>query len=178
MPGPMMCGWANACGRGMHCWCVGGMHLSAFEEGRAAMLGFAFSLVGEILTGKGALAQLGYEIFDDKLNIDQIDELVIGLIIFNLDIGLANSEVSVYLGRYKEMLILIHSPGNTADTHVAMNWDGSSLYCPPYLQIAAILPASGTFVQEEEEEEEETEKGPLQDPKKSLLNPFEFFGVK
>jgi len=96
--------------------------------GRAAMLGFAFSLVGEILTGKGALAQLGYEIFDDKLNIDQIDELVIGLIIFNL--------------------------------------------------IAAILPASGTFVQEEEEEEEETEKGPLQDPKKSLLNPFEFFGVK
>lgn len=30
--------------------------------GRAAMLGFAFSLVGELLTGKGALAQLGYEV--------------------------------------------------------------------------------------------------------------------
>jgi len=26
------------------------------------MLGFAFSLVGEVLTGKGALAQLGYEV--------------------------------------------------------------------------------------------------------------------
>jgi hypothetical protein len=43
-------------------------------------------------------------------------------------------------------------------------------------QIAAILPASGTFVNEEEEEE--PVKGPLQDPKKSLLNPFEFFGIK
>ncbi|KAF5841540.1 hypothetical protein DUNSADRAFT_12468 [Dunaliella salina] len=94
--------------------------------GRAAMLGFAFSLIGEVLTGKGALAQLGYEIFDDKLNIDQIDELVVGLIVFNL--------------------------------------------------IAAILPASGTFVKDEEEEEEES--GPIRDPKKSLLNPFEFFGVK
>lgn len=48
------------------------------------MLGFAFSLVGEILTGKGALGQLGYEIFDDKVNIEQVDELVVGLIVFNL----------------------------------------------------------------------------------------------
>jgi hypothetical protein len=44
--------------------------------GRAAMLGFAFSLIGELLTGKGALAQLGYEVFDDKLGTLQIDELV------------------------------------------------------------------------------------------------------
>lgn len=42
------------------------------------MMGFAFSLIGELLTGKGALAQLGYEVFDDKLGIVQIDELVIG----------------------------------------------------------------------------------------------------
>lgn len=52
--------------------------------GRAAMLGFAFSLIGELVTGRGALAQLGYEVFDDKLNILQIDGLVIGLIVFNL----------------------------------------------------------------------------------------------
>jgi hypothetical protein len=44
--------------------------------GRAAMLGFAFSLIGELLTGKGALAQLGYEVFDDKIGTLQIDELV------------------------------------------------------------------------------------------------------
>ena len=48
------------------------------------MLGFAFSLIGEVLTGKGALGQLGYELFDDKLNIEQIDVLVVGLILFNL----------------------------------------------------------------------------------------------
>lgn len=47
-----------------------------------------------------------------------------------------------------------------------------------YTQIAAILPASGTFKQDEEEEEEEEVRGPLQDPKKSLLKPFEFFGIK
>lgn len=52
--------------------------------GRAAMLGFAFSLIGEVITGKGALAQLGYEVFDNKLGIVQIDELVVGLILFNL----------------------------------------------------------------------------------------------
>lgn len=33
----------------------------SLHQGRAAMLGFAFSLVGEVLTGKGALAQLGCE---------------------------------------------------------------------------------------------------------------------
>ena len=30
--------------------------------GRAAMLGVAFAIVGELLTGRGALAQLGYEV--------------------------------------------------------------------------------------------------------------------
>jgi len=30
--------------------------------GRAAMLGVAFAIVGEILTGAGPLAQLGYEV--------------------------------------------------------------------------------------------------------------------
>jgi hypothetical protein len=40
------------------------------------MMGFAFSLVGELLTGKGALAQLGYEVFDDKIGTVEIDELV------------------------------------------------------------------------------------------------------
>jgi photosystem II protein len=31
-----------------------------------------------------APSQLGYEVFDDKLNLLQVDELVIGLIAFNL----------------------------------------------------------------------------------------------
>jgi len=93
--------------------------------GRAAMLGFAFSLIGELITGKGALAQLGYEIFDDKIGTLQVDELVIGLIAFNL--------------------------------------------------IAAILPASGTFVPDEEVAKRPA--GSLQDPRVSILNPKEFFGI-
>ncbi|KAJ9513102.1 hypothetical protein QJQ45_029409 [Haematococcus lacustris] len=93
--------------------------------GRAAMLGFAFSLIGELLTGKGALAQLGYEIFDDKVNLLQVDEIVVGLILFNL--------------------------------------------------VAAILPASGTFVPDEEVEQRP--KGALQDPRVSLANPARFFGI-
>ncbi|KXZ48765.1 hypothetical protein GPECTOR_25g349 [Gonium pectorale] len=49
--------------------------------GRLAMLGFASSLIGEILTGKGALAQFGYE---TGLNGIEVDGLVVGLIAFNL----------------------------------------------------------------------------------------------
>ncbi|KAJ9506414.1 hypothetical protein QJQ45_004915 [Haematococcus lacustris] len=93
--------------------------------GRAAMLGFALSLIGELLTGKGALAQLGYEIFDDKVNMLQVDELVVGLILFNL--------------------------------------------------VAAVLPASGTFVPDEEVAQRP--KGALQDPRVSLANPARFFGI-
>lgn len=33
--------------------------------GRAAMLGVAFAIVGEILTGSGPLAQLGYEVREE-----------------------------------------------------------------------------------------------------------------
>lgn len=56
--------------------------------GRAAMIGFASSLVGEILTGKGAIAQFGYEVFDDKLNFGQIDALLLGVIIFNVIVAI------------------------------------------------------------------------------------------
>ncbi|PNW88154.1 hypothetical protein CHLRE_01g016600v5 [Chlamydomonas reinhardtii] len=49
--------------------------------GRLAMVGFSASLIGEILTGKGALAQFGYE---TGLNGIEVDGLVIGLIAFNL----------------------------------------------------------------------------------------------
>ena len=45
------------------------------------MVGFSASLIGEILTGKGALAQFGYE---TGLNGIEVDGLVIGLIAFNL----------------------------------------------------------------------------------------------
>lgn len=38
------------------------------------MLGFASSLLGEILTGKGALAQFGYEL---EINNLQQDELLV-----------------------------------------------------------------------------------------------------
>lgn len=93
--------------------------------GRMAMLGFAFSLIGELITGKGALAQLGYELFDDKLGTLQIDELVIGLIAFNL--------------------------------------------------IAALLPASGTFVPDEELEARPP--GPLQDPRIYPTDVKRFFGI-
>jgi len=48
--------------------------------GRLAMLGFSASLIGEIITGQGALAQFGYE---TGLTITQVDEFILGLIAFN-----------------------------------------------------------------------------------------------
>lgn len=49
--------------------------------GRLAMLGFASSLIGELLTGKGALAQFGYEVGLDTI---QVDWFIVALIGFNL----------------------------------------------------------------------------------------------
>merc|ERR1712151_280313 len=49
--------------------------------GRMAMLGFAASLIGEILTGKGALAQFDVE---TGLPLFDTEPLVLGLITFNL----------------------------------------------------------------------------------------------
>eukprot|EP00775_Hariotina_reticulata_P010780 gene10779-10936_t len=92
--------------------------------GRLAMIGFASSLVGEVLSGKGALAQLGY---DFGLPTTQIDIFIAGLIGFNF--------------------------------------------------IAAFLPTSGTFVPEEVEARSAERKGPLQDPKITLLQPKKFFGI-
>lgn len=48
--------------------------------GRAAMLGVAASLIGEILTGQGAIGQLGLE---TGLPIYEIDGLILALIGFN-----------------------------------------------------------------------------------------------
>eukprot|EP01026_Neomeris_dumetosa_P080782 TRINITY_DN89933_c0_g1_i1.p3 TRINITY_DN89933_c0_g1~~TRINITY_DN89933_c0_g1_i1.p3 ORF type:complete len:163 (-),score=31.62 TRINITY_DN89933_c0_g1_i1:222-710(-) len=45
------------------------------------MIGFAASLIGELLTGKGALAQFGLE---TGIPISDTEPLVIGLVIFNL----------------------------------------------------------------------------------------------
>eukprot|EP00898_Chlorokybus_atmophyticus_P000259 jgi/Chlat1/1233/Chrsp115S00750 len=49
--------------------------------GRLAMIGFASSLLGELLTGKGALAQFGLE---TGIPINEAEPLVLGLIGFNL----------------------------------------------------------------------------------------------
>lgn len=49
--------------------------------GRLAMLGFGASLIGEVLTGQGALAQFGLE---TGIPITDIDGLVLGLVGFNL----------------------------------------------------------------------------------------------
>merc|ERR1719390_220527 len=49
--------------------------------GRLAMLGFAFATLGEIITGKGAIAQLGFE---TGISPVDADGLILGLIGFNL----------------------------------------------------------------------------------------------
>merc|ERR1711943_103705 len=50
--------------------------------GRMAMLGFAASLIGEILTGRGALAQFDVE---TGLPLFDTEPLVLGLIAFNAE---------------------------------------------------------------------------------------------
>ncbi|KAI7838596.1 hypothetical protein COHA_007604 [Chlorella ohadii] len=91
--------------------------------GRAAMLGVAFAIVGEILTGAGPLAQLGYELHE---SVFDVEVEILAVIAFNL--------------------------------------------------LAAFLPAKGRFVADEEELEERP-KGPLQDPRISILEPKKFFGI-
>ena len=49
--------------------------------GRMAMLGVASSVIGELLTGKGALAQLGFE---TGLPIFDLDGIILAVIGFNL----------------------------------------------------------------------------------------------
>lgn len=49
--------------------------------GRMAMLGVAASIIGELLTGKGALAQLGVE---TGLPLFEIDDFILAVIGFNL----------------------------------------------------------------------------------------------
>lgn len=92
--------------------------------GRMAMLGVAAALFGEILTGLGPLAQLGYELHE---SVFDVEVEVVAIIAFNL--------------------------------------------------LAALLPAKGKFVPDEEELQERP-KGPLQDPRISILEPKKFFGVK
>ncbi|CAN1234324.1 Photosystem II 22 kDa protein 1, chloroplastic, partial [Linum perenne] len=47
--------------------------------GRVAMLGIAFSLIGEVITGKGALAQLNIE---TGIPINEIEPLVLFNVLF------------------------------------------------------------------------------------------------
>lgn len=54
--------------------------------GRAAMVGFAASLIGEVLTGQGALAQFGLE---TGIPITDVDGIVVFIVIFNLIAALA-----------------------------------------------------------------------------------------
>eukprot|EP01025_Chloroclados_australasicus_P005014 TRINITY_DN1140_c0_g1_i1.p1 TRINITY_DN1140_c0_g1~~TRINITY_DN1140_c0_g1_i1.p1 ORF type:complete len:256 (+),score=40.65 TRINITY_DN1140_c0_g1_i1:891-1658(+) len=90
--------------------------------GRAAMVGFAAAVIGEIITGKGALAQFNLE---TGIPITDIDGVVAFIAIFNL--------------------------------------------------IAALLPAKGKLILPEDELADDR-RGPLQDPKVSILEPKKFFG--
>ncbi|KAL4457873.1 hypothetical protein ABPG75_012738 [Micractinium tetrahymenae] len=92
--------------------------------GRMAMLGIAAALIGEVITGLGPLAQLGYELHESVFDVEVEILAIIG---FNL--------------------------------------------------LAALLPAKGKFVPDEEELQERP-KGPLQDPRISILEPKRFFGVR
>ncbi|CAN0893393.1 Photosystem II 22 kDa protein 1, chloroplastic, partial [Linum grandiflorum] len=47
--------------------------------GRVAMLGIAFSLIGEVITGKGALAQLNIE---TGIPVNEIEPLVLFNVLF------------------------------------------------------------------------------------------------
>lgn len=91
--------------------------------GRLAMLGIATAIIGELITGKGALAQLGFE---TGIPILELEPIILAGIAFNL--------------------------------------------------VAAFLPATGKFV-EDEEVDEPRAKGSLQDPKISLTDPKKFFGI-
>lgn len=91
--------------------------------GRVAMLGVAFAIVGELLTGLGPLGQLGYEFHE---TVYDVEIEILAVITFNL--------------------------------------------------IAALLPAKGKFVADAAELEERP-KGPLQDPRISILEPKKFLGI-
>ncbi len=130
--------------------------------GRAAMLGFAFSLVGEILTGKGALAQLGYEVFDDKLGILQIDEIVVGVILFNLV-----AAILPVSGTFVPDEEVDSRPTGALQVRRRSCLDSlrtTAPCCPLTVRLTRCTAAFRVRV-------------PTQDPRVSLLNPKEFFGV-
>ncbi|KAI7838597.1 hypothetical protein COHA_007605 [Chlorella ohadii] len=119
--------------------------------GRAAMLGVAIAIVGEILTGAGPLAQLGYELHE---SVFDVEAEILFIIAFNL------VRSGQRCGRCFDI------------TAVLGTWIGPHMLV---LEIAAFLPAKGRFVADEEELEERP-KGPLQDPRISILEPKKFFG--
>lgn len=64
-------------------WCLGPLFgftkANELFVGRLAQLGFAFALIGEIITGKGALAQLNIE---TGVPINEIEPLVLLNVLF------------------------------------------------------------------------------------------------
>ena len=56
------------------------------------MIGVASSIIGELLTGKGALQQLGFE---TGLPVQDLDGLVLFLIAFNLIAAFAPTSVPI-----------------------------------------------------------------------------------
>jgi photosystem II protein len=67
--------------------------------GRMAMLGIAASIIGELLTGKGALAQLGLE---TGLPLFEIDDAILAVIGFNLIAALAPASGKFVLDEEEE----------------------------------------------------------------------------
>lgn len=83
--------------------------------GRLAMLGFAAAVLGEIITGKGALAQFNIE---TGVPITDIDGLVAGIAIFNLVAALLPAKGRLVLD--EEEVADNRKPGSLQDPSVSL----------------------------------------------------------
>jgi hypothetical protein len=80
--------------------------------GRLAMVGFAFAVIGEIVTGKGALAQLNIE---TGVPISEIEPLVLALIAFNTVAALLPAS-----GRFEDTEDDRRQPGALQDPRISL----------------------------------------------------------
>ncbi|GJT63521.1 hypothetical protein Tco_1007054 [Tanacetum coccineum] len=117
--------------------------------GRLAQLGIAFSLIGEIITGKGALAQLNIE---TGLPISEIEPLVL----FNSN--------ELFVGRLAQLGIafsligeIITGKGALAQLNIETGLPISEieplvLFNVAFFFVAALNPGTGKFVTDEDED--------------------------
>ena len=167
------------------------------------MLGIATAIIGELITGKGALGQLGLE---TGVPITEIEPLILAGIGFNLVRRPAYSAVLKQTALHDEQLLtgscfpclalqecICISDAELLDgcflgrdrrenelrkalLYFAMTNNLVSETTLRCAQIAAFLPAKGKFVPDEEEEMARP-KGALQDPSISLANPSKVSGL-